>query len=363
MREKVSPARLLVVAGLTLALVTASCSSDGDSEQSGEEGTLIVATTTGSYARAKLAAYVYPFEAATGIEVQLLEQGDNPIAAISQQVESGNVIWDVIGCGRSQAVANKELFEPIDTNIVVSDDDLITPDMLGDVYVVDHVEAFPLIAYSTEAYSGGGPVDWADFFDVAAFPGPRGVPNVGLDSAWIMPAVALMADGVAPEDLIPFDLDRAYAKLDELKPDIRVFWTGFAQSQDILRAGEVDMNIMTDGRALQLADAGEPVAVSFDQAFQYSGAECVVKGAPNAENGFKYLEFILSHPKQQAIITQETFYGPPTNQGIEEAHALGVPDFSSMHVDELIPESQEFLDYVSDNSDELLDRWNTFAGA
>ena len=89
----------------------------------------------------------------------------------------------------------------------------------------------------------------------------------------------------------------------------------------------------------------------------------MIKGAPNAENGFRYLEFILSHPKQQAIITQETFYGPPTKQGIVEAQKLGVPDFSSMHVSELIPDSQELLDYISASSDELLDRWNTFSGA
>ena len=35
-------------------------------------------------------------------------------------------------------------------------------------------------------------------------------------------------------------------------------------------------------------------------------------------------------------------------------------DFTTLHLDELIPDSDEFLQYIQDNSDELLTRWNAY---
>ena len=34
-----------------------------------------------------------------------------------------------------------------------------------------------------------------------------------------------MADGVAPDKLYPLDVDRAFKKLEEIKPNITVWWT------------------------------------------------------------------------------------------------------------------------------------------
>ena len=195
-------------------------------------------------------------------------------------------------------------------------DDLVTDGLVTDIVVASDLEAFPIIAYSSEKFKDGGPKSWADFFDTKKFPGPRGVPNVGLDSAWSVPAAALLADGVTPEELVPFDLDRAYKKLDQLKPDIRAFYTTFSQSQDILRSGEVVVNMMTDGRALQLVNAGTPVGISFDQGFQFISAFCVVKGSPNAKNGMRLLNYMLAHPEKQAVFASLTGYGPTTNAGV-----------------------------------------------
>lgn len=89
-----------------------------------------------------------------------------------------------------------------------------------------------LIAYNKEALDKA-PSGWDDFWDVEAFPGPRGLPDTG-DRDWWVPVVALLADGVAPDDLFPLDLDRAYAKLDEIKPHIDVWWKSGNQLQQIM---------------------------------------------------------------------------------------------------------------------------------
>jgi len=74
------------------------------------------------------------------------------------------------------------------------------------------------------------------------------------------------------------------------------------------------------------------------------------------------MQWIYTHPKQQGVFTQLTGYGPPTEAGASAAEALGVKDFSSKHIDEMIPDSTELLTYISDNSDELLNRFNKWAG-
>jgi spermidine/putrescine-binding protein len=321
-------------------LVAAGCGNDDDTDGADADqdaGELVVLQVGGSFGAAFDAAFLVPFGAESGVEVSQVEGGDDPIAAVTAQVEAENVQWDVADCIPSFVAATPDIFEEIDTDIVQSTDDLVSPTVVTDKFMAINIQAFPLVAYSTEAFPDQGPSGWADFFDVESFPGPRGVPDVGLESASTMPAAALLADGVAPDELLPLDLDRAYAKLDELKPDIRVFWTSFVQGSDILRNGEVVMTVTTDGRGQQL-------------------------GSPNPDNAFNFMEYILSHPEQQAVFTSLTFYGPVTEAGVAAVEEQGrVSDFSTLHTDEMIPtDTDEWLDYVEQNSDELLNRWNAW---
>lgn len=352
---------------LVIAFLAVACGSGGSkSEQSpgGQQtkGKLIVVNPGGSYAAAVNAAYLQPFENETGIKIEQVEGGDNPIAAVQAQVKSGNVQWDLVSCLVSSTLENPDVWEPVDTSIV-KPSNLLYPEEVGKLYVINEIQAFPVLAYSKKAFKGTAPASWADFFDVQKFPGPRGVFNLGLDSAWRIPALALLADGVAPENLFPLNLDRAYAKLDQLKPHIRVFWTSFSQSQDILRSGEVAMNLMTDGRALQLLNSGQEIGVSWDGAFRSTAPWCVPKGAPDAKNAWQFLQYILSHPKQEAVFTSLTYYGPPTKDGVTQAKSLGLSDFSSLHTDKLIPDDVALYQYVAKNSDALLKRWNAWVGA
>jgi len=344
---------------VVLALVAVGWGTTGQSAAQAQQK-LVFVSPGGSYARAAYAAYLQPFQEATRTMIEQVEGGDDPVAAIKTQVKSGNVLWDVVGCGPADVVGNPGIWEPIDYSIVKSTRDLVYKEAAGQYNIVNDVETFPALAYSTKAFPHDGPTSWTDFFDVTKFPGPRGLSNVGLDSAWSIPAIALLADGVSPDKLVPFDLDRAYKKLDTIKPQVRVFWTSFTQSQDVLRSGEVVMNVMTDGRALQLVNTGNPVAVSFKQAFRFTASWCAPKGAPHAKNVMRLFEYILSHPQKQAIFTSLTFYGPPTRAGVAEAEKLGIKEFSSKHADELIPDSGTLLNYIKEHSDELLKRWNAW---
>ncbi|WP_428377468.1 extracellular solute-binding protein [Lichenicoccus sp.] len=93
---------------------------------------------------------------------------------------------------------------------------------------------------------------WADFWDVARRPGKRGLkrdPRGTLE-------IALMADGVAPDDVYrtlqtPDGINRAFRKLDQLKPYI-VWWQTPAEAVQIIESGAV---LMTSAPSGEIATA------------------------------------------------------------------------------------------------------------
>ena len=88
-----------------------------------------------------------------------------------------------------------------------------------------------VLGYRKDAFPGGkGPQNWVDFWDAKKFPGPRTLRDSPVDNL----EFALMADGVAPDKLYPLDIDRAFKKLDAIKPHISVWWKTGAQSAQLL---------------------------------------------------------------------------------------------------------------------------------
>jgi spermidine/putrescine-binding protein len=362
--------RSTLIAGM---LLVASCG--GSTPSPTNAGTLNIVNGASSYAYAKFAAYIQPFSEATGIKVNYVQTStSNTIPALQAQEKAGNVQWDLfayempfgiqsIATGNTTTVAAfPDLFQPLDYSIVHKPADLVYPEIAGKLLAVTDVEAYPVIGSSKKAFPNGGPTTWADFFDTKKFPGPRGLGNTGILDAAALPAAALLADGVAPDQLFPLDLNRAYKKLDTIKSSVRVFWTSYTQSQDVLRSGEVVMNAMPDGRCLQLVYTSNPIACSFKGSFRSGTGSVVPKGAPHAKEAMEFINYVWSHPEKQGIFTSLTYYGPPTQAGVAAADQLGITDYSSKHIADMIPDDATFTDYVQKNSDELLKRYNAWIG-
>lgn len=84
---------------------------------------------------------------------------------------------------------------------------------------------------------------WSDFWDVARHPGKRGL----LRSPRGTMEIALLADGVAPADVYRIldsaaGLDRAFRKLDQLKPYV-VWWATPDQVVHVIQSGDVLMTL------------------------------------------------------------------------------------------------------------------------
>ena len=163
-----------------------------------------------------------------------------------------------------------------------------------------------MLAYSQKTFSAeAAPNSWADFWDVKKFPGRRALRNHPIATL----EAALMADGVAPDKLYPLDVDRAFKKLEEIKPNITVWWTSGAQSAQLLNDGEVDMEMAWNGRVSAVAKEGAKVAFTYNQGILQSTSLCILKGAPNLETAVSFLNEAVD-PVHQANLPLHIDYGP-----------------------------------------------------
>ena len=237
---------------------------------------MVFASWGGVYQDAQKSSYCDPFSSATGVTV--IQDGPASGAKLRTMVESGQPIWDVVDVTDIFLYSNakNDLFEKIDDSIV--DVSAVDPDYTHEYGVGCIVWSYN-IGFNTDVFpEGNQPNSWADIFDVEKFPGKRML----RDRVYPSLEVALMADGVAPSDLYPLDVDRAFAKLDSIKDDV-VWWTSNSQSQQLLTDGAVGCGLILNGRAYDLVKKGGHIGISWNENIQSADFFSIPKGAPNAD--------------------------------------------------------------------------------
>src|SRR5499427_8860686 len=237
--------------------------------------TLYVNSWGGSFTAAQELAYFKPFTAATGIQIRTI----TPVSygKIKAQVQTGRYEFDLTSINSMQWLrASREgLAEPIDWSIL-NKDTLPPHAVVANGHgIASNIQGTNL-CYRRDKFPGGGPKSWADFWDVQRFPGTRGLCINDPPRNMIF---ALLADGVPPDQLYPLDVERAFRKLDAIKPHIKVWWREGNQSQQLLRDGEVDMMSIWNARGTELKQQGVPVELVWEGAVRSTSTWCVLKGA------------------------------------------------------------------------------------
>ncbi len=133
-----------------------------------------------------------PFEKERGIKVVSVARESQPVAQFTAMVETRNYIWDVTTLTLSADIPILEergLLEPLGLKAAEFPGlmpEALTANWLGvDVYST-------VLAYRTDKLSKAHPENWADFWDVKRFPGPRSLRRNPIDTL----EQALLADGV-----------------------------------------------------------------------------------------------------------------------------------------------------------------------
>ena len=290
-------------------------------------------------------AWADKFTAAAGIKV--LQDGPTDYGKIKAMVEAKGVTWDVVDVEGDYAIqaGDKGLLEKLDFSVI--DKTALDPRFVTDYSVGSFYYSF-VIGCNKDAVKAC-PMSWADLFDTAKFPGKRTFYK------WSAPGVieaALLADGVPADKLYPLDLDRAFKKLDTIKGDI-VWWSGGAQSQQLLASAEAPFGSFWNGRLTALAATGVNVETSWAQNITAADALVVPKGTKNKEAAMKFIAYAAS-PEGQAEMAAGTGYAPTNVKSpalMDPAIAKTLPDqqtASQINAD---------MAYWAKNRDEIGERW------
>ena len=303
------------------------------------------------------------------------------LGEVRAQVESSNVTWDIIDVlpHEARVGCDEGLFEELPREVFTpaadgtSMDDDIMVEVPNDC-VVPQIFWSYVPFWQEGAFDGnaaGNPSTIADFFDVANFPGKRGLHTWG--NATI--EMALMADGVAPEDVYdtlstPEGVDRAFAKLDTIKDHV-VFWSAGAEPLELVKSGEVSMSLAYNGRiGAAVLSEGAPFVTNWDGQVLEEEWLAMIKGTPNADEALKFL-IHASAPEQQAGQAKWITYAPMRKSGIEII-AANEPWFNTgVDILPLMPNASAALSqkhlfadpsWWSDNGDSISERFTAWMG-
>jgi putative spermidine/putrescine transport system substrate-binding protein len=172
-----------------------------------------------------------------------------------------------------------------------------------------------------------------------------------------------MADGVELKDVYsvlktPAGVDRAFKKLDELRPNL-IWWESGAQPLQLLSSGEVAMTSAYNGRISGINKSEKKnFKVVWPGSIYAVDSWVVLKGAENKAAAMDFIAF-TSKPENQSKLPQYIAYGLPN----KDAAKAVAPDLAAdlptapANLEKAIPLNVEFW---IDNTEGLTKRFNAW---
>src|ERR1700687_2941314 len=285
----------------------------------------VVSYGGGSYQQALKTSFSEPFSRNKSSKVQLVSW-NAVYGQLQEMVASDNVSWDVVEVTAAQFERGKRdnLFEKLDLHLNTADylPGSVDPYGVASVYW-STVLAYPL----SDATDRIQPHTWSDFWDVRKFPGKRAMyddPRGNIE-------FALLADGVpASEVYAHMDLDRAFRKLDQIKPHILKWWSDGTEPIQLLLTHQVAMTTAWNGRLFASKEARQGVQYSWVGAATDRTYWVIPRGSRHKQLAEEFIEFAAS----AAPLAEEAKlvgYGPPnlrTMDMLDDTLRIALPTYS-----------------------------------
>lgn len=298
-----------------------------------------------------------PFAEATGIRIKALATTDR-VSAMRAMMQAGNPIWDVAELTPIEyATASIEgWLEPMDWD-VIDPNGLQPPEArLADAGIAATYST--ILAQRTDKLPEGRKMtSWADFWDVETFPGPRALQDSVMENL----EFALLADGVEAKDLYTVlateeGVDRAFAKLDEIKPHVVSFWSAGAQPVQMLSDGEVAFTTAWNGRITQLKAEGVPVETVWNGGAIKPSYVGILKGTRHKKEAEQYVAFMIGDPVRGAEFAKLVAY-PSMVKGLYDHIDPEAGREMPTHPDNIAGQFVVDAVFWARNMDALQERW------
>ena len=337
---------------------------------------ITVASWGGAYTMSQQKAYADTFTGGTATFVNY----NGGLGEVRTQVESGNIQWDIVdvlphearvGCDEGLfEELPRDVFTPAPDGTSMDDDTMVA---VPNDCVVPQIFWSYVPFYKNGTFDGnpaGNPSTIGDFFDVAKFPGKRGI------HTWANALIemALVADGVAVADVYDVmssdgGIDRAFAKLDTIKDHV-VFWSSGAKPLELIESGEVSIALAYNGRiGAAMLTEGADYVVNWDGQVLEEEWLAMLKGSSNYDEALAFL-IHASAPEQQAGQARWINYGPMRASGLDII-AANEPWFNTgVNIMPHMPNAGAAVanavfanpDWWADNGDAISERFTAWMG-
>lgn len=317
----------------------------------------------GSYGDTQQKYMIDPFVDKTGNKV-LFENYSGGIAELKAQVESGNVLWDVMDIEviDLERACSEGLLEPFPMDTLPAGEDGtpaaqdFTKAALSNECGVGSIVWTVLFAYSNDTIKGEKPTTVADLFDTKKFPGKRALrKRAQVNMEW-----ALLADGVAKEKVYEMleteeGQQRALDKLATIKDNI-VWYDSWSQAPQLLNDGGAVMVQVANGRIFNaIKSEGKPFEMVWDGNLYDLDVWAVVKGTKHKELAQDFIRFATgSKPLASMPLVA---YGPTRKSSYAYVDKDVIPMLPSSHTDEGLKASSEFWADYGESLGEKFNEW------
>lgn len=305
-----------------VCLAIALLHANGAVAQTLPQKDLTVVSWGGSYTRSQMLAYVKPFRQQSG-EWVAMETYNGGLQKIREQVETENVVWDVVDFVLSDLIrgCREGLLEKIDHSTLPPGDDgtPASEDFIAGAFTecgVGQTVWATVIAYDNQRLGANPPTQLVDFFDVVNFPGKRGLrrdPQVIME--W-----ALIADGVTPDQVYTtleteVGQQRAFAVLDRIRNSI-VWWSAGSEPPKLLDSGAVVMTSVWNGRMFRpIVEEGKDYTILWDGQIWDIDSWGIPAGTHNLDKALEFIRFATAS-RQLAEQAKYISYGPARNSAM-----------------------------------------------
>ena len=317
---------------------------------------VIIGVYSGDWEKSIEQAALSAFADETGIDVQVVSGADAEWLTKLQAANGKNVPYDllILQPDSIQKAIDANLLQDLDVehvpNLANLFDSVKTRFTVNDkLYAAGFSMGQLGIVYRTDLVSTP-PTSWADLRS-DGFSKSLGISpltySAGLQFFWSQ------TDGGA-------DIDGAFAKMEQLKPNISSYPDGAGTIQTLLQRGDVAAVPFWDGRAFAWQAQGQPIGFAYptDGPVAAIASWVIPQGAPNLANAYRLLDY-LCQAEPQSKYADLSFYG------MCNKNATYSDDFlSKAQVGEEFYNNLDWIDYsvATPNLADWSTRWQQIMG-
>jgi len=313
----------------------------------------------GGYFKKSFDEHIFPeFTKATGIAVESIAEptGEAWLVQLEQAAKAGQAPADVSMMSQTSTLKGQatELWTPIDTSRIKNSGDLLErfvnkyPD--GRVAGIGAVAWFITLVTNTNVYKET-PTSWDALWD------PANKDKLGLlalaSNSFLLEVTAKTFMGGTNALDTEEGLLKAFDKLAEVKPNVRLWYRDEAQFEQALKSGEIPMGqYYHDVTGLAAAD-GQPVRSTFPKegGIQDSGNWVISRASKKADEAHVFMDY-MCQPSIQGLMSRKVGTAPTLKKEVLD---LTPEEFAavSSEIDPIIPR----YDLYTTKADWINQKW------